>query len=228
MILADIGNTHTVFAREINGELRLISTIQTESLSSYIFDSREQYFVASVVPEINVFFPPGQTMFVSPKMKLPFAFAPEVDFSTLGADRIANATALYHRFTRNALCIDAGSCITAEVLNNEGEFCGGAILPGRRMCRFAVSQKAAQLYATPLAESQPLHMGCDTATALTFGIDSGLIGAVRELINLICSDLGEPADFNVIFTGGDAPFFAQALSREYDPLFTLRGLAFLS
>src|SRR5690242_980247 len=53
---------------------------------------------------------------------------------TLGNDRIANAAGASKIFpSRNALVIDAGTCIKYDFINDRNEYLGGAIAPGLQM-----------------------------------------------------------------------------------------------
>ena len=53
---------------------------------------------------------------------------------TLGVDRIALATAaFYYNPNRNTLVIDAGTCVTYDMINDYDEYLGGAISPGVQM-----------------------------------------------------------------------------------------------
>lgn len=228
MILADIGNTHAVFARRQDGGIPAPQSVPTPSLGRIPGSENETFCVASVVPAVNHFFPQGRTLFITSHITLPYAFAQGVDYETIGADRLANAAALQQRYGCNAVCVDAGSCITFEILDGCGAFAGGAILPGRQLSRFALTQRAAQLYDTPYAADLPDKWGCNTTDAMIFGIDRGLIGAIRELLCCIRHELGNPAEFPVIFTGGDALFFANALHYPFFPMLTLEGMAVIA
>lgn len=50
---------------------------------------------------------------------------------TLGVDRIALATAAFYQYTnKNTLVIDAGSCVTYDFINGNGEYLGGGNFSG--------------------------------------------------------------------------------------------------
>ena len=52
-----------------------------------------------------------------------------------------------------AVSIDFGTAITFEVLEEDGNFTGGAILPGRQLMRHALHDHTALLPLVPLTES---------------------------------------------------------------------------
>lgn len=65
---------------------------------------------------------------------------------TLGKDRIAAAAGAFHLYPgENCLVIDAGTCITSDVLNAQGEFLGGNISPGIEMRLKAMHHFTARL-----------------------------------------------------------------------------------
>src|SRR5690606_39980712 len=68
-----------------------------------------------------------------PILKLPFENhygTPE----TLGVDRMALIASVYTSYpNKNCLVIDAGSCITYDFINQEGQYKGGAISPGLKI-----------------------------------------------------------------------------------------------
>lgn len=224
MILVDIGNSRVRYAT-LDGEAILpVESMPTDQLRlPEIADDVTRYGIASVVPEASLFFPAERSIFVTWR-NAGLTFAADIDPATIGADRLANAVALKRRFGKSALCIDAGSCITAEVLDAEGAFAGGAIFPGRSMSRFAVGQRAAQLYDTPLSETVPTDAGRTTTEAMMFGIDRGLLGAVREIIDVLCKAHNIPLS-SVVLTGGDGDFFAAPLGVPYIPDLTFLGIA---
>src|SRR5690606_36067621 len=88
---------------------------------------------------------------------------------TLGADRLAMAAAAWHHNPRgNSLVVDMGSCITYEMVNDSGEYMGGAISPGLRMRYRAMHEHTADL---PLLEPTEIldFIGNDTHSCMHSG-----------------------------------------------------------
>jgi type III pantothenate kinase len=130
---------------------------------------------------------------------------------TLGKDRLAvviGCTKVYPN--TNCLVIDAGTCITYDIITKNKEYLGGNISPGIRMRAEAMDTLTSTL---PLVE--PVYnidyIGKSTETAMQNGIVYGTLLEIESLITKIKQDIGE---INVIITGGDAPFFADLLKTK--------------
>ncbi|WP_205504276.1 type III pantothenate kinase [Rufibacter psychrotolerans] len=123
---------------------------------------------------------------------------------TLGVDRLAAAAGAQYLFqNRNCLIIDAGTCITYDLLEADGTFQGGSISPGVTMRYQAVHTFTGKL---PLLEGYalPPRPGKTTAEAIQGGI---LYGAVAEAEGMIQHYERQYKPLKVIMCGGDAPFF---------------------
>ena len=160
---------------------------------------------------------------VSGAMKLPFAPSP-LDFSTVGADRLANAAALLSG-SLPALSIDFGTAITFEYVTKDRQFAGGAILPGRMLLRQALHDHTAQLPLLPLYEAVPPLPGANTADAMRIGTDGAVIGAVQALIAQ-WKNLCAPDPLRIVACGGDRSFFLNHLGGLSDggDFFTVSGI----
>src|SRR5690606_35433449 len=128
------------FAKNVRSVFAEFSNIQNTIVSS----------VGSLRPEeIEMLYVYNPVHVLSHASKTPFknSYAtPE----TLGVDRIALATAaFYHNPNGNTLVIDAGTCVTYDMMNDYGEYLGGAISPGIMMRYRAMHQQTAKL---PLLE----------------------------------------------------------------------------
>ncbi len=142
---------------------------------------------------------------------------------TLGVDRIAaacGARVLYPE--RNCLVIDAGTCITYEFLDAEGNYHGGAISPGLLMRFHALHQLTARL---PLIEpsQSPGLIGNSTKTCIQSGVEIGVI----EEMNGVIRRYEEKFDkLQVILCGGDTAFFENQLKASIfaSPELVLSGL----
>ena len=123
------------------------------------------------------------------------------------------------------MVIDFGTCIHTVVVRGDGVFLGGAIMPGRTLQRKALATYTAQLPMLPLRDAPSPPVGANTLDAMAAGVDLGIVGAVRELLESTRRQLG--GECLVLPTGGDAPFFLKALPelRPAPELLTLRGVA---
>lgn len=162
---------------------------------------------------------------LGPSSKIPFKNSYATP-QTLGVDRMALATsAFYYNPKGNTLVIDAGTCVTYDMVNDHGEYLGGAISPGLHMRYRALQQQTLKL---PLLEPEdfPDFIGNTTET----GIHSGVInGMCQEIDGVIDQYRSRFADLTVILTGGDAPFLSGRLKNTIfaDSKFLLDGLNYL-
>lgn len=142
--------------------------------------------------------------------------------ATLGADRLANATAAARRFPgRPSLVVDLGTCVTYDVCEADGMYAGGGISPGLHMRAKAMNAYSARL---PLVEPAPTPevLGATTRQALEAGVHFGLLGEVEGFIRRYGQ--GRPS-MAVVLTGGDAPRIVRGLESGIFalPLLTLEG-----
>jgi type III pantothenate kinase len=142
---------------------------------------------------------------------------------SLGVDRLANAVAAALRFPdRPVLAIDAGTCITYDVVDADGSYVGGAISPGMLMRAKAMHAYSARLPLSVPLEQVPVF-GTDTSSSLSVGIHHGIVGEIRGFIEHFGYHRPHLA---VVLTGGDALRFVRALKSGIfaHPLLTLEGL----
>ena len=119
---------------------------------------------------------------------------------TLGADRLAavvGASTLQPR--RDLLIIDAGTCITYDVIDAHGNYWGGNIAPGMHMRLNALHEHTARL---PLVSAEGVvpGMGYDTETAIRSGV---LRGIKYEIEGYIRSMRRKYPELVIFLTGGD-------------------------
>lgn len=142
---------------------------------------------------------------------------------TLGADRLANAVAAAGFFPgRAVLAIDAGTCITYDVVDGQGTYLGGAISPGMRMRAQSMHDFSARL---PLVEADvpmPDPFGTTTLESLRSGVLNGLHGEITGFMGAFRSLHPDGA---VVFTGGDGLRLARAMKSGIfaHPFLTLEG-----
>jgi type III pantothenate kinase len=63
----------------------------------------------------------------------------------VGADRVVNAVAAYHKYKGPLIIVDFGTATTFCVVNEKGEYLGGAIAPGIKISTEALVARAAKL-----------------------------------------------------------------------------------
>lgn len=149
--------------------------------------------------------------------------------SEVGADRLANAVAAFHRLHRACVVVDAGTALTFDVVSEEGAYLGGAIAPGIGTAARALADRTALL---PHIRVDPPEtaIGKNTIDAMMSGIFYGAVGLVEVMHRRIREE--RPDDPVFIATGSDGKVLKEhcPLIREFYPDLTLEGLrlAFLA
>jgi len=164
-----------------------------------------------------------QAIVVSHRLNLPITI--EIDQpEQLGADRIANAVAGYHKFGGPVIVVDFGTATTFDVVNENGAYIGGVIIPGPETSMAELARKAARLFEVRIEQPDAV-VGKSTAAALKSGLFYGTIGQVDYIIDRILEETGF-AECRVVATGGFA-YGIEQFSRHVktvEPTLTLEGL----
>ena len=164
-------------------------------------------------------------LIVSDKLRTPFKNAYATP-ATLGADRIAlAAAAVMHYPNKNVLVIDAGTCITYDIITKDRTYLGGAISPGMHMRFESLHHFTSRLPKVPPAEF-PDFVGDSTENSILSGVINGLCMEIEGVIGQYESRYEH---LTVILTGGDAQFLSNRLKKAIfaHSNFLLEGLNFL-
>jgi type III pantothenate kinase len=117
----------------------------------------------------------------------------------VGADRLVNAVAGFEAFGGPLLIVDSGTACTVDAVSKNGEYLGGAILPGINISIEALVARTAKLPRIEMARPKK-PIGDTTLEAMRSGIYYGMVGQLKELIRVLGSAMqGRP---RVIATGG--------------------------
>jgi type III pantothenate kinase len=163
---------------------------------------------------------------------------------TTGPDRLLAAWAALSLYGSPVIVVDLGTATTVDVVDVDGFFQGGAILPGLGLAAAALAEGTARLPRVELLLPREA-IGGDTVAAIQSGVIIGHIGAVRELARRmhLRVDPGGHAvrPTRVIVTGGhSAAAWANAAWRTslapelpaiadvLDPDLLLKGLGMLA
>ncbi|MBI4969757.1 MAG: type III pantothenate kinase [Rhodospirillales bacterium] len=141
----------------------------------------------------------------------------------VGADRLVNAVAAHQRYQGPLIVIDFGTATTFDVVDAEGNYCGGAIAPGINLSLEALHMAAAKLPRVAIGRPRQV-IGKATVPAMRSGVYWGYVGLIEGLVKRIQEEFGAP--MTVVATGGLAPLFAESTSviQHLDTDLTLRGL----
>lgn len=140
----------------------------------------------------------------------------------VGADRIANAVGALDRFVPPLVIVDFGTATTLDAITAEGEYVGGAIVPGVEIALDALYSSAALLRRVELVEPRQV-IGTSTEAAIQSGTLYGTAALVDGMVARMEVELGEPT---VVATGGLASLVAPYAARvqHLEPWLTLNGL----
>ncbi|WP_405400841.1 type III pantothenate kinase [Maribacter sp. Asnod2-G09] len=205
-----------LFVEAVKKIFKEFPRIKSSIVSSVGSLSKEQMKVVAVFCELHE---------LSNASKVPFKNS-YASPQTLGVDRLALATAAYYfNPHQNNLVIDAGSCVTYDMLNDFDEYLGGAISPGVQMRYNAMHQQTAKL---PLLEKKELldYIGNTTENCLHSGVVNGITLEIDGVIDLYKARF---KNLTVILTGGDTLFLSKRLKNTIfaDSKFLLKGLNYL-
>lgn len=146
----------------------------------------------------------------------------------VGADRIVNAVAAYHKYHTSLIVIDFGTATTFDAISSKGEYLGGAISPGIMIASEALFKKASKLPRVELFDIPETVIGKDTAASIKAGVIYGYTGLVDAMVKRMRAEMdGNP---KVIATGGLATLIAKISTtiENVEPTLTLEGLRILS
>ena len=230
LLVIDVGNTNVEMGIFLEEKLTYTFRIATnkDMTSDEIGMNIAQYFmiqglkrddvkavlVSSVVPQLNYSITNAIKKYFSQK---PLVFGEDItidmdnrygDPKAVGADRLITAYAAYKKYGGPLVVVDFGTATTFDVVDSNGAYLGGSIYPGLKISMDALVSRTAKLPRIEIVH--PEHaIGKSTVTSMQSGIMYGYVGAVENIVKMLCDELGERAD--VIATGG----LATTISREY-------------
>jgi type III pantothenate kinase len=246
MLLAvDIGNTHTglgVFQHDRLIATHRLSTLRSRTaveawtaISPFLAgagiapDTITGFGISSVVPDAATVFAAVardqlkvRPVVVSGSLSLGIGILYD-DPESLGADRICNAVAGFHKYGGPLIIIDLGTATTFDIVNDRGDFLGGPIALGLGTQAAELHRRTAQLPEIELTPP-PSVIAHNTRSAMQAGIVIGGIEAMEGLVRRIRNELGSPA--KVIATGGLSQQVASLSSvvEACEPYLVLEGV----
>ena len=124
------------------------------------------------------------------------------DVDKLGPDRWAAVIAAYQRIQACCIVVSAGTAITVDAVNSDGDYLGGVIIPGLRLMRDALATQTARL---PSGTGIYSEFPQQTLDAIYTGAIDAACGAVERLARRLG---GVPS---CVLSGGDAPLLVERL-----------------
>lgn len=245
LLTIDVGNTNTVLGvfrgEELIANWRL-TTAWEQTVDEYGVLTRNLFtlagldrnaidgvIISSVVPPVNrtlaemsrTYFD-KKALFVELGVKTGMAVLVD-NPSEVGADRLVNGVAAFHKYGGPCIVVDFGTAITFDVISAKGEYLGGVIAPGLGISAEALFARTARLPRVEIKDPGKV-IGTNTVTHIQAGLYYGAVDMVDGMLARIKKELG--ADVNVVATGGQAALVSRGSKhiQHTDEYLTLTGL----
>jgi type III pantothenate kinase len=138
----------------------------------------------------------------------------------LGADRWSALIGARGLHSGASVVVNAGTATTIDVLDPDGSFRGGLIMPGLELMRASLARNTAGL---PLAQGSFRELPRNTDDAIVSGCINATLGAIERMFQKI-ENAPEPL---CLLSGGASESLAGALAIPHRvvPILVLEGLA---
>jgi type III pantothenate kinase len=141
----------------------------------------------------------------------------------VGADRVVNGVAAFHRYGGPAVVVDLGTTINFDVVSANGEYLGGMICPGIGMSITGLFGRTAKLPMVDFREPARV-IGKNTVESIQSGLFYGFVGLIDGILARVIAEMGP--NTVPIATGGQARLVAASSRciKEINEDLTLEGL----
>jgi len=146
----------------------------------------------------------------------------------LGVDRWVAMIGAWAEVEAECLVVDAGTAVTLDALDENGQHLGGQILPGVSLMAETLASRTSDLpniKRRAASQERGVEMfASSTAGAIGHGALNAVVGAIERAADVMRD---EGLDVTIILTGGDASRILKSLGEEslHCPHLVLQGLA---
>ncbi len=199
------------------------------SLAGIDFSRIDGVIVSSVVPPLDAtlretardYFD-SEAMFITSETDTGLTIAYDSP-AEVGADRIVNGVAAYHRYGGPCVVVDLGTAITFDAISEDARYLGGVICPGIGISISGLYAKAARLPMVDFREPEKL-IGTNTVGSMQSGLYYGALGMIDGILERLLAEMGPST--KTVATGGQARMIARGSRylREVNDDLTLEGL----
>lgn len=144
----------------------------------------------------------------------------------VGSDLVVDAVAAVREYGAPAIVIDIGTATTMSVIDRNGSYIGGQILPGVQVALDSLVSRTSQLPRISL-EAPAKAIGKNTVDCMKSGLVYGYAACIDGLLERLAKEMGESiADIHVIATGGLATVIVPECTHNItiDSKLLLKGL----
>ncbi|MBN8725621.1 MAG: type III pantothenate kinase [Acidobacteria bacterium] len=245
LLVMDVGNTNTVLGVYAGDEIVARWRLTTErdrtideygilcrnlfTLAKLDFTAIKAIAISSVVPTLNftlykmaITYFEIEPLFVEPEKNSGI----KIHYDTpqaVGADRVVNAVAAFHKYGGPCIVVDFGTATTFDAISPAGDYLGGVITPGVQISSEALFLRASRLPRVQIRHPEKV-VGTSTIMSIQSGLYFGYIGLVDGILTRMIDELGPQK--TVIATGGLAPLIGKgsAIIEIIDDDLLLEGL----
>jgi type III pantothenate kinase len=239
VIAIDVGNSAVKVARVVGHEVFEVMRLATASgpdrevIERLLEADDAAVAMVSVVPGWSAVVEevaarqPGRPLVLATHRTIPIQVrVPEPEL--VGADRLLGAWIAAGLVGAPCIVVDVGTATTIDVVDADGAFVGGAILPGPALGMRSLARGTALLPPVPL-ELPARAIGRDTVGAIASGVVLGHREAIAGLVDRMAEELGGDRSPSVVLTGGDATVLGTPRwADRVEPDLLLHGLGTLA
>lgn len=152
------------------------------------------------------------------------------NYAQLGIDRWLNIIGARQLYKDNCIVLSCGTAITADIINKDGHYLGGLVLPGIQTMKNCLVNNCDKItnnvVLTENKYNEKINIFAKNSTDCIY---NGILFAVTNFIHSLCNETSYLLTENIhcVITGGDGEFLCQLIQNKYNkPVFYHSDLLF--